>query len=155
MWYMNVVPTCVVPAGSGQCVGTCAHEGVELLVKRVVVRISRNHTVLRACKGKAAWATQNYNSSELPAVKQLPSFLLLLAMAADWLPLYRFETENHSYGNLELHFLRRSAESISTCASASTSNSETLKLKHTSELCHRQEAFFHFIVHKLQRKVKF
>lgn len=43
-----LVLTCVVLAGSSQCVGTCSHEAVELLVKRIVVRISRYHTVLRA-----------------------------------------------------------------------------------------------------------
>lgn len=40
--------TRVVFAGSSQCVGTSSHEAVVLLVKCVVVRITRHHTVLRA-----------------------------------------------------------------------------------------------------------
>lgn len=40
-------PTCVVLASSSQRVGTCTHEAVELVVKRIVVGISRYHAVLR------------------------------------------------------------------------------------------------------------
>lgn len=45
-------PTCVVLAGSGQCVGACPHESEELIVEGVVVRIPRYHTVLRAWERK-------------------------------------------------------------------------------------------------------